>query len=133
METEIQKKKILIIEDEVPMMKALTAAFTREHFQVIEAREGGTGLSIALNQHPDVILLDILLPKIDGLTILKKLRTEDSEFGRTVPVIFLTNLSANNDAINKSITEHSPAYYLVKTEWTTDDIVEKVKERLGMA
>lgn len=129
---EDKKKKVLIIEDESPMLRALSDTFTRAGFGVLEARDGSTALGIALNQKPDIILLDIILPVMDGLTFLKKLR-EDAAYGKDVPVVLLTNLSADREAINKAITEGNPAYYLVKTEWTIRDIVEKVKERLGMA
>ncbi|MEA2715303.1 MAG: hypothetical protein QOG91_331 [Candidatus Parcubacteria bacterium] len=125
------KKKVLIIEDETPMLRALSDTFTRAGFNVLEARDGSMALGIALNNKPDIILLDIILPVMDGLTFLKKLR-EDTAFGRNVPVVLLTNLSADREAINKAITEGNPAYYLVKTEWTIRDVVEKVKERLGM-
>jgi DNA-binding response OmpR family regulator len=127
---ESAKKKILIVEDEMSQRKALVDKFTRESFHVIEARDGEEGFTIALKERPHIILLDIVMPKMDGMTMLKKLRQEN-EWGKSVPVILLTNLSADNDKINTGIAENEPAYYLVKSNWKIDDVVEKVKERLS--
>ena len=127
---ETTKKKILIIEDEMSQRKALVDKFTRESFQVLEARDGEEGLRVALKEQPNIILLDIIMPKMDGMTMMKKLRQEN-EWGKSVPVILLTNLSSDDDKIMKGITADEPAYYLVKSNWTINDVVEKVKERLS--
>lgn len=126
-------KKILVIEaieDDNSLRRALRDKFTREGFNILEAIDGEEGLTIALSEHPDLIVLDILMPKMDGLTMMKKLR-QKNEWGKNVPIIFLTNLSADNDKINKAITDYMPAYYLVKSNHTIDDLVEKIKERLS--
>ena len=127
---ELSKKKILIVEDEMSQRKALVDKFTREGFEVVSARDGEEGLSVALTEKPDIILLDIVMPKMDGMTMLKKLRHEN-EWGKSVPVILLTNLSADDDKIMKGVTEDLPAYYLVKSNWAINDVVEKVKDRLS--
>jgi DNA-binding response OmpR family regulator len=124
-------KTILIVEDESPMLHALKDTFMQSGFKVLEARDGSTGLGIAMHEKLDAILLDIILPVMDGLTMLRKLR-EDGEFGKNVPVILLTNLSADSDAINAAITQNNPAYYLVKTNWSMADVVDKVKECLRL-
>jgi len=77
-----------------------------------------------------IILLDILMPKMDGITMMKTLRQKD-EWGKNVPIILLTNLSADDENIMKAITENELAYYLVKSDHTIQDLVEKVKERLS--
>lgn len=112
------------------MLTALTEKFEREGFSVTGAQDGKTGLDRALSLKPDLILLDIVLPVMDGLTVLKRLRSANT-WGKTVPVILLTNLSADNADIVRTIAETEPAYYLVKTDWTTEQLVEKVRERLG--
>jgi len=124
------KKKILIIEDEMSQRKALVDKFTREGFRVIEVQNGEEGLNIALKEQPHIILLDIVMPKMDGLTMLKKLR-QKNQWGKNVPVILLTNLSSDYDKVINAITVDEPAYYLVKANWTINDVVEKVKERLA--
>lgn len=120
--------KILIIEDEHSMLSALVEKFTLEGYEVVAADNGETGLAQALSQKPDIILLDIVMPKMDGMTVMKKIR-ESGEWGKHIPIIILTNLYAD-DGIMQGVTEDEPAYYLVKANWTIAEIVEKVKERL---
>jgi len=128
-----QSKKILVIEeveDEKSLRDVLHDSFSLEGFSVLEAKDGEEGLATALSEHPDIILLDIVLPKMDGLTMMKKLR-EANEWGKHVPIILLTNLSADDDKINQAIAENEPAYYLVKSNYTMSDLVEKIRERLS--
>lgn len=121
-------KKILIIEDEEAMLKALDDTLTNAGFSTIKATGGGEGLNSAFALHPDVILLDILMPKINGMEVLKKLR-EDA-WGKTVPVIILTNVSPDSDAALNAVVEDQPAFYLIKSDIKLDFVVEKVKEVL---
>ncbi len=128
-----KNRKILVIEeveDEASLRKVLHDKFTREGFNVFEAKDGIEGLDIATREHPDLILLDIIMSKMDGLTMMQKLR-EGGEWGKNVPVVILTNLSADDDKINRMITEYEPAYYLVKADHSMDDLVEKIRERLA--
>ena len=122
-------KKILIVEDEIVVALPLLDTLKKEGFNVIKAKDGEEGLAVALKDRPDLILLDILMPKMDGLTMMKKLRAEN-EWGKTVPIILLTNLNPDSEEINKRIAEDVPAYYLVKTNWSMGDVIEKIKERL---
>jgi two-component system response regulator VicR len=126
-------KKILVIEaveDDSSLRNLLRDKFTAEGFSVIEANDGEEGFRAALSQRPDLILLDIIMPKMDGITMMRKLRQEN-EWGKSVPIIILTNLSADDEKINLAITKDEPAYYLVKSNWTISDLVEKVRERLS--
>lgn len=84
---------------------------------------------MAINEAPDLILLDIVMPKMDGITMLKKLR--ESAGGKNVKVIILTNLNAN-DSITKAVFETEPSYYLIKANYSMDDVIEKVKQTLGI-
>src|SRR3989344_7077543 len=132
MNTELKSKKILVIEeieDDASLRNVLHDKFSLEGFSVLEAKDGEEGLTIALREHPDLILLDIVMPKMDGLTMMKKLR-EANEWGKHVPIILLTNLNADNDRINQAITDNQPAYYLVKSNWSMEELVEKIRERL---
>jgi len=125
------KKTILIVDDDLPILKMLVDKLTTEGFNIIQAHDGEEGFSSACNNHPDLILLDIIMPKMDGLTMMKKLRIEN-EWGKSVPIILLTNLSPDDDKINQSVVEDAPAYYLLKPNWDVGDVVEKVKERLNI-
>jgi DNA-binding response OmpR family regulator len=124
----IQKKTILVIEDEPPMLKILTDALAEQAFETIQARNGEQGLLIALQKHPDLILVDILMPEMDGLTMMKKLR-EDS-WGQTVPVVVLTNVNPDTNSTLQAIVANQPAYYFVKSDMQLENIVEKIKELL---
>lgn len=121
-------KKILIVEDELSLRNALRDKLSREDFAVLEARNGEEGLAVALREHPDLILLDIIMPVMDGMTMMKKLRQE-KEWGKNVPIILLTNLGSDDKTL-KDVTEDKPSYYLVKSNWTLRDVVEKIKELL---
>ncbi|MBU2541984.1 response regulator [Patescibacteria group bacterium] len=120
-------KKILIVEDEPSLLKALEIKFIDEGFEVIKAVDGKQGLEMSLLEHPDIILLDIVMPIMDGMTMLKKLR--EDKWGKDAKVIILTNLS-DAEKVAKA-AEHNVFDFLVKTDWHISDVVEKVKERLG--
>ncbi len=124
-----QPKKILIIEDDKLLIKILSEEFQKNNFQVSLALNGEEGLDKALFENPDLILLDIIMPVMDGLTMLKKLR--QNEKGKSIPVIVLTNLS-DAEAIDKSLD--SGMYdFLVKANWELKDIVGKVKTKLSIS
>jgi DNA-binding response OmpR family regulator len=121
-------KKVLIVEDEKSLRQALAKKLGREGFSTIEAENGREGLALALGEHPDLILLDIVMPVMDGMTLLRRL--QDDEWGKSAKVVLLTNLS-DNEFIAQALV--IGAYeYLVKSNWTMDDIAHKVKEKTGM-
>lgn len=129
MEQENNGKKILIIEDELPMLKALSDKFGLEGFSVLEARNGEEGLNMALKTKPDLILLDLLMPVMDGKIMMEKLRRD--EWGKKVPIIILTNLNPDDKTLNE-ILESGPAYYFVKSKWRLEDLVARTKKELGI-
>lgn len=122
-------KKILIVEDELDLRKALVDELTLSGFVVLEAKNGKEGLACALKEHPDLILLDIVMPEMDGMAMMKKLR--EDVWGETAPIIMLTNLSAN-DKIIQGVVENEPLYYLVKSDWKIGDVIAKVEEVVGV-
>lgn len=119
-------KKILIVEDEPDLLKILAEKFTNEGFNVVTARDGEEGLAAVSKDKPDVILLDIIMPKMDGMSMLKKMRAESAN--KDIPVIILTNL-ADSDVVVNSL-EHGVFDYLIKTDWQLAEVVNKVKRRL---
>ncbi|HUX35490.1 MAG TPA: response regulator [Candidatus Paceibacterota bacterium] len=130
MPAEKYSNKILIVEDEEVMLKTLTDNLTQAGFgHLLQAKNGEEGLIVALKENPDLILLDIVMPIMDGITMLKKLR-EDPR-GKNTKVILLTNLSAD-DKITNSVITNEPSYYLVKADYSIDDVVEKAKITLGV-
>jgi len=123
------KHKVLIVEDEAPLRSAISGILSADGFVVIEASNGQEGLDVALKEHPDLILLDQMMPVMDGLTMLGKLRA-DEEWGKSAKVIFLTNIN-DLDKVAKE-TEGGVPYFLVKSDWNITDIVKKIKERLSV-
>ncbi|MFH1170031.1 MAG: response regulator [Candidatus Vogelbacteria bacterium] len=128
--TKSKETTILIVEDEAAQRKPLADELRDEGFRVLTAQNGQEGLELALREHPDLILLDILMPVMDGLTMMKKMR-ETNLWGKQVPIILLTNLSANEEKMMQAITRDEPAFFLVKSDWTLQDVVSKIKERLA--
>lgn len=117
---------VLIVEDEEPIMNALVDKFGFEDFNVLKANDGEEGLKVALKEKPDIILLDIIMPKTDGLEMLRKLR--EDEWGSEVPVFMLTNLS-DMHKISEAM-QYGMSGYLVKSDWKLDDVVQKVRDKL---
>ncbi len=130
MEDKQTKKLVLIVEDEAPMLQALTDTFKNAGFNVIKAENGEIGLSTALSKHPDLIVMDILMPELDGMSLIKRLRQDD--WGNNVPVIILTNVNPATDTILQSIIDSKPAYFLIKSNVSLEDILDKAKDALGL-
>lgn len=121
-------KKILIIEDELPMLKALSEKFTREGFSVIEAQNGQDGLDSALKNRPDLIILDLFMPVMDGKAMMEELRKD--EWGKKVPIMILTNLNPDDKTLGEIMTS-GPSYYFIKSKWQLEDLTEKVRKELA--
>ncbi len=119
-------KKILIAEDDRSLLSALQEEFTDEGFSVVTALDGEEGLIVAKKEKPDLFLLDIKMPKIDGITMARKLK----EAGTNAPIIFLTNLDDLKHI--SDATELGKFDYLIKSDWKISDIITKVKERLDL-
>jgi DNA-binding response OmpR family regulator len=118
-------KKVLIIEDEKDLREVLNDKFSMEGCKVVTAEDGEKGLVCALSEKPDIILLDIIMPKLNGMEMLAKLR--EDKWGKDVPVIILTNLSASEEFIVNGLVLHKPTFFLVKSDWKLEDVVEKVR------
>src|SRR3990167_5025363 len=110
-----KKIAIEVIEDDLSLRAVLRDKFVLEGWNVTEARNGEEGLAIALRDRPDLIVLDIIMPVMDGMTMMRKLR-QTNEWGKEVPIILLTNLSADKEEINQAIVRNEPAYYLRSEE-----------------
>mgnify|MGYP000347173881 FL=1 len=120
------KKVLLIVEDDLALAKALVGKFSSENFDLLEAKNGQEGLEMALSKKPDLILLDVVMPRMDGISMLKELRQD--AWGKNVPVIILSNLSDVQN--NPEISQEHIADYIIKTDWSLEDIVKKVKDIL---
>lgn len=123
------QKTILIVEDEKSLRNAIVDILHRKNFLSLEAENGKEGVRLALEKHPNVILLDLLMPVMDGMTALKKIRQD--AWGAHVPVIILTNLSANNEQLVDDVVTHRPMNYLIKSDWKINNVVKKIEKILG--
>ena len=118
--------KILIVEDEATLRHALRDELKRERYIILEAENGKKGLETAKKEHPDLILTDIVMPKMNGLKMLDELRKD--KWGKNANIIILTVLNEDKkviDALEKGVYD-----YLVKADWKIEDIAKKVKEKL---
>ncbi|MBI4092622.1 MAG: response regulator [Candidatus Kerfeldbacteria bacterium] len=123
----MEKTKVLVIEDERMLAEMYSTKFAMEGFEVDKAFDGSAGLQKAKTVNPDVILLDIILPKLDGFAVLKEIR-KDERLKKT-PVLLLTNLGQDDDI--KKGKELGADDYFVKSNHTPADVVIKVKELLA--
>lgn len=127
-ETAQTETSVLIAEDEEALRKILVQSFNAVGFKTIEAADGEQALSLALQLKPAVTILDIMMPKMDGLETLKKMRLDP--WGKTAMVIMLTNLTADNKIL-QDLSESAPSYYFVKSDMEPDQLISKVKEIIG--
>ena len=122
-------KKVLVVEDEVPLLNVLLEKLTREGFVALGAENGARGIEVAKREKPDIILLDLVMPEMTGIDALKAIRGE-GEWGKQVPVIVLTNLSGN-ERLFRQLDENKPVHYLIKGEQKMEDLVREIKKLVG--
>jgi DNA-binding response OmpR family regulator len=120
-------KKILFVEDETALQKAFGTILKDKGYDVISALDGETGLKLAKEVKPNLILLDLILPKVHGFEVLKKLKEEKET--QHIPVIILTNLE-DMENVGKAL-ELGAMSYLVKAQYSLEEILEKIKKALG--
>ena len=120
-------KKILFIEDESALQKAVTGILADEGYNVLSALDGAIGLALIKKEKPDLVLLDLVLPKMDGFEVLTEVRKDPSV--KSTPVIILSNLERMTDV--QRALELGATTYLVKTNYRLDEVVKKIKETLG--
>jgi len=121
----MNSKKILIVEDDEDFLSILKIKFASEGFSVVTAMDGEEGITVAEREKPELILSDVLIPKMNGIEMVKKIR----ESGDNVLVIFLTNIK--DDDYTKDIKDVG-ADYLIKSDLRINDIVEKVKNKFNI-
>lgn len=120
-------KKILIVEDEIAYLKLLSTLLAKKNYFVVEATNGKEGLKKAKSEKPDLILLDIRMPVMDGMAMLDLLRKD--VISKKTQVILLTNLEPDEKIISKVILDQ-PSYYFVKSDIQLNDLLAKIEELL---
>lgn len=117
---------VLLVEDDSFLSNIYKTKFEMEGFKVTPAEDGALGFELAKKKSPDIILLDILLPKMDGFTVLQKLKEDSST--ADIPVILLTNLGQKDD-VDKGL-QLGAVDYLIKAHFKPAETVEKVRAAL---
>lgn len=117
--------RILIIEDDINLIELYEAKFTMEQYEVMTASDGEQGIQKAIESQPDVIMLDILMPNVNGFEVLKELK--DHKETRDIPVLVYTNLgSSDSDEKRELAFSLGAADYLIKALHEPDAIVDRV-------
>ena len=119
--------KILLVEDDVNLREIYSARFAAESYQVITASDGEEALATAVRERPDLIVLDVMMPKISGFDVLDILRSTPET--KETKVIMMTALS--QDADRQRGEALGANKYLIKSQVTLEDVVNAVKEALG--
>jgi len=120
-------KTILLIEDEAALQKTMGDVLSQEGYEVLSALDGEAGMRLAKEKTPDLILLDLVLPKMTGFEVLEQLH--QNEETKSIPVIVLTNLENLEDV--QRATDLGATTYLVKSNYELGEVVQKVKTALG--
>jgi len=120
---EEKKKKILIIEDDRSLQTALVEALTQEGYETVSALDGEEGIQKAAFEKPDLILLDIVLPKKNGYELLAEIKKGPQ---KDIPVMILTNLEEIENI--QQALDLGATTFMIKSDYSLKDIVEKVQE-----
>lgn len=121
-------KKILFIEDNEEIVALYEPKLKQAGYEVKAALDGTHGLEYALADHPDLILLDVVMPDMDGMSVMQRIRQE-GEWGKKVTIIIFTNFDVNDERLKRVVAD-KPAYYLLKANYTPLGLVAKLKEFL---
>ena len=120
-------KKVLIVEDDKDYLWILRQSLGRENVTVVFTMDGEAGLEMAEKEKPDLIILDVKLPGMDGIIVAEKLK----EKGSKAPIIFLTAYD-DPEHISRATEAVKETQYIVKSDLHTDEIVAEVKKKLGI-
>jgi len=119
-------KKILIIEDDKFLRELMVRKLSQENFEIIEAIDGEEGIKKIKDVIPDIVLLDLILPGIDGFEVLAKIKEDATT--TSIPVIILSNLGQRED-VERGM-KLGAIDFLVKAHFTPNEIIDKIKANL---
>ena len=120
-------QKILFIEDEEALQRALRDLLDKNKFELLSASDGELGIEIAKKKSPDLILLDLVLPKKSGFEVLQELKKDS--ITTNIPIIVLTNLEGTEDI--ERVLANGATTYLVKANYSAHDVVAKIEQVLN--
>lgn len=121
-------KKILVVEDELAMREIVVEKLQTAGFDVVQAEDGAVAIKAVEKDRPDLVLLDLMLPEIDGFGVLTRIRNNKNAKISQTPVVILTNLWSKEEIIKTKTLGVSA--YIIKAYMTTEEILEKVKDVL---
>lgn len=121
--------KIAIIEDDALLAQMYAQKFKKDGFEVVAADDGKKGLALIKQEKPSLILLDIMMPEMNGLEVLRAVKDDPDGEINSIPVILLTNLARGKEDVNRGL-ELGAVTYLVKSKVKPPEVVAKVKEVL---
>jgi DNA-binding response OmpR family regulator len=122
------KKRILVVEDEAPLRELYVSILTDEGYAVDSAADGDEGYQKMYQGGYNLVMLDIMLPKLDGLKILEKLNTVSKPLKPNNAVVLLTNLG--QDLVVAKAVQYNVRGYMMKSDYTPDQVVKEVKNYL---
>lgn len=122
-------KSVLIVEDEGAMQRALKNKLENAGYTVLTAADGAEALEQMRSGNPNLVLLDLIMPKLDGISVLREAKNDEAL--ASIPVIILTNLSSG-DKVAEAM-QLGTFDFLVKANYSLEDVLGKVKERIGDA
>jgi CheY-like chemotaxis protein len=123
-------KKILICDDDLAFCEMLTEILTSEGAIVYVENDGQSGVERAFSMHPDIVVFDVMMPRMTGIAALEQLRKDP--WGAHIPALLLTNVN-EPEAMAASVENGPPTEYLLKVDWTLDQISNKIKSVLARA
>jgi len=119
--------KILVVEDEPILLRALNVELLSQGFEVISAKDGETALKLARDENPSLVLLDLIMPKLNGFEVLKEIKNNDKT--KEIPVIVLSNLGQEKDM--KQVFELGAEDYFVKASTDLSELSKKINSILN--
>lgn len=123
----MEGKTILIVDDDMAFCELLTEILQSEGATVVIAHDGFSGVTKALEIHPDLVLFDVMMPKMTGIAALQQLRQDP--WGKNAVAILLTNVN-QPEAMAASMENGPATEYLLKVDWTLDQIAERIRKIL---
>lgn len=123
-------KKILLVDDDMAFCEMLSEILTANGAHVISEIDGESGINRALKEKPDIVVFDVMMPRMTGITALEKLR--QNEWGKHVPAILLTNVN-QPEAMAASLEKGPPTEYLLKVDWSLEQIATRIGKVLAEA
>lgn len=120
-------KKILIVDDDLTLREMYEERLKYDGYIVIGASDGEEAIAKTQSEHPDLILLDVMMPKLNGIDVMRKLREDEQT--KDIPIVILTALIQEIDKIKGMMTDRDG--YLIKSEQMPKEVMSKVKEIIG--